>query len=151
MGPAVQAKTGRPLDLSKWAVLPALIGTTIFFVVPLGVMLLWSFWQRIGGKLDQTLTLANYEKFFGRDYMVEGLVNSIEVALTTTVGQHRDRLPAGLYYRLSGSRAVTAVRGDPRRAAVLDLLRHPFLLAWLLILSEQGHHQRRPDRARHHR
>jgi spermidine/putrescine transport system permease protein len=137
MATAVQAKTGRPLDLSKWAVLPALIGTMIFFVVPLGVMLLWSFWQRIGGKLDQTLTLVNYEKFFGRDYMVEGLTNSIEVALLTTV------VSIVLAYPLAYIIAYRVPERWQRFALILAVL--PFWTSyvirsysWLLILSEQG-------------
>ena len=137
MGPAVQARTGRPLDLSKWAALPALIGTMVFFVVPLGVMLLWSFWQRVGGKLEQTLTLANYEKFFGRAYMVEGLTNSIEVALTTTV------ISIVLAYPLAYIIAYRVPERWQRFALILAVL--PFWTSyvirsysWLLILSERG-------------
>jgi len=137
MGTAVQARTGRPFDLSKWAVLPALIGTAIFFVVPLGVMLLWSFWQRIAGKLDKTLSLANYERFFGRDYMVEGLTNSIEVALITTA------VSIAIAYPLAYIIAYRIPERWQRFAVILAVL--PFWTSyvirsysWLLILSERG-------------
>ncbi len=137
MGTAVQARTGRPFDLSKWAVLPALIGTAIFFVVPLGVMLLWSFWQRIAGKLDKTLSLANYERFFGRDYMVEGLTNSIEVALITTA------VSIVIAYPLAYIIAYRIPERWQRFAVILAVL--PFWTSyvirsysWLLILSERG-------------
>jgi len=137
MGAVVQARTGRPFDLSKWAVLPALIGTAIFFVVPLGVMLLWSFWQRIAGKLDKTLSLANYERFFGRDYMVEGLTNSIEVALITTA------VSIVIAYPLAYIIAYRIPERWQRFAVILAVL--PFWTSyvirsysWLLILSERG-------------
>ncbi len=137
MGTAVQARTGRPFDLSKWAVLPALIGTAIFFVVPLGVMLLWSFWQRVAGKLDKTLSLANYERFFGRDYMVEGLTNSIEVALITTA------VSIAIAYPLAYIIAYRIPERWQRFAVILAVL--PFWTSyvirsysWLLILSERG-------------
>ena len=137
MGAVVQARTGRPFDLSKWAVLPALIGTAIFFVVPLGVMLLWSFWQRVAGKLDKTLSLANYERFFGRDYMVEGLTNSIEVALITTA------VSIAIAYPLAYIIAYRIPERWQRFAVILAVL--PFWTSyvirsysWLLILSERG-------------
>ena len=72
------------IDLPRWAVYPALGGTVIFFAVPLTVMLLMSFWQRIDGKLETTWTLANYLTFFSRSYLFEALINSIEVTLITT-------------------------------------------------------------------
>ena len=72
-------------DFSKWAIVPAIAITICFFVVPLIIMLLVSFWQRIGGKLEATWTLANYEKFFTKSYLVDALFNSIEVALVTTI------------------------------------------------------------------
>ncbi len=137
MGAVVQASTSRPFDLSKWAVLPALIGTAIFFVVPLGVMLLWSFWQRVAGKLDKTLSLANYERFFGRDYMVEGLTNSIEVALITTA------VSIAIAYPLAYIIAYRIPERWQRFAVILAVL--PFWTSyvirsysWLLILSERG-------------
>ena len=72
-------------DVTKWAVYPALGGTVIFFAVPLFIMLMASFWQRVGGKLEAVWTFANYLKFFGRSYLLEALVNSIEVTVITTV------------------------------------------------------------------
>ncbi len=73
------------IDLTKWAVYPALGATLVFFVLPLTIMVLASFWERVGGKLVATWTLDNYIFFFSRSYMVEGLINSIEITLITTV------------------------------------------------------------------
>ncbi len=44
--------------------LPALLWTVAFFVMPLVVMGLYSLWQRVGTKLVTTFTTGNYEKFF---------------------------------------------------------------------------------------
>ena len=75
----------RGFDLTKWAIYPALGGTVIFFIVPLVAMALLSFWERIGGKLEATWSLKNYDIFFGKPYLFEALINSIEVTLITTV------------------------------------------------------------------
>lgn len=72
-------------EFTRWAVHPALLFTFLFFILPLLAMLIVSFWQRIGGKLTATWTFANYNKFFSKDYLVEALVNSVEVTLTATV------------------------------------------------------------------
>ncbi len=41
--------------------LPALLWTVAFFVMPLVIMGLYSLWQRVGTKLVTDLTLGNYE------------------------------------------------------------------------------------------
>ena len=73
------------LEFTRWATQPALIFTLIFFVAPLAIMVVVSFWQRVSGKLVASWSGANYSKFFGTDYLLESLTNSIEVTLVTTV------------------------------------------------------------------
>jgi len=123
--------------LTRWAVYPALGFTTVFFVAPLLIMLLVSFWQRVGGKLDMTLTLANYDKFFTRSYLLDALFNSIEVTLLTTV------VSIAVAYPLA---YILAYRVPPRwQKIVLVLAVLPFWTAyvvrsysWLLVLSDNG-------------
>ncbi|MGI9302445.1 MAG: ABC transporter permease [Gammaproteobacteria bacterium] len=127
----------RGFDLSRWAITPAICATLLFFVVPLAIMLMISFWQRIGGKLQATWTLANYEKFFSRGYLIDALSNSIEVALLTTV------VSVLLAYPLA---YILAYRIPARwQKAVLILIVLPFWTSyvvrsysWLLVLSENG-------------
>ena len=70
----------------RWAYIgPALLWTLAFFVLPLLIMTLYSFWQRVGGKLVTDYSLANYERFFAKDYFLKALTNSLEVTLLTVV------------------------------------------------------------------
>ncbi len=132
-----QAKQPRHLNLTRWAIHPALWFTVVFFAVPLAVMLTVSFWQRVYGKLTATWDLANYIKFFGRDYLVESLFNSIEVTLLTTV------LSIVLAYPLA---YALAYKVAPRFQRIILLLAvMPFWTAyvvrsysWLLVISENG-------------
>jgi spermidine/putrescine transport system permease protein len=117
--------------------LPALIWTAMFFVVPLAAMLVISFWRRVGGELKAVWTLGNYAKFFGRSYLLDSLINSVEVVVMTTV------ISVVIAYPLA---YILAYRVPPRWqkfALVLAIL--PFWTSyvirsysWLLILSENG-------------
>lgn len=125
------------LSLTRWAVYPALVFSLLFFVAPFLVMVAVSFWQRLRGRLEATWTLANYEKFFSRDYLVEALFNSIEVTALTTVLSVIVAYP--LAYVLAN---FVAVRWQ-KIILVLAIL--PFWTAyvvrsysWLLVLSDNG-------------
>tara|TARA_Y100001934_G_scaffold281004_1_gene389323 strand:- start:1993 stop:2862 length:870 start_codon:yes stop_codon:yes gene_type:complete len=124
-------------DFSKWAIVPAIAITVCFFIVPLIIMFLVSFWQRIGGKLEATWTLANYEKFFTKSYLVDALFNSIEVALAATI------VSVVLAYPLAHILAYRIPKHWQRFALVLAVL--PFWTSyvvrsysWLLVLSDNG-------------
>jgi len=124
-------------DFTRWAVHPALIFTTVFFVLPLGVMVVVSFWQRVYGKLTATWTFASYTKFFGKDYLLDALYNSIEVTLLTTV------ISILLAYPLAYILAYRVPTRWQRFMLILTVL--PFWTAyvvrsysWLLIISENG-------------
>ena len=60
-------------------VLPALLWTLAFFVVPFACMVAMSLWRRTGTELVCTWDLQNYAAFFAKPYFVEGLVNSLEI------------------------------------------------------------------------
>ena len=55
----------------------------MFFAFPLVFMLVVSTWKRTRGKLVAEWSFANYEKIFSKSYLIDGLFNSVEVALTT--------------------------------------------------------------------
>jgi len=133
-----QKGTREPIvDLTRWAVHPALLFTLVFFVLPLALMVAVSFWQRRGGQLVASWTTANYEKFFGRGYLVDALFNSIEVTLLTTA------VSIALAYPLA---YILAYRVPPRWQRLLLILTVlPFWTAyvvrsysWLLVISEGG-------------
>ena len=96
-----------------------------------------SFWQRLRGRLEATWTLANYEKFFSRDYLLEALFNSIEVTTLTTL------LSVIVAYPLAYILANVVAARWQRIILVLAIL--PFWTAyvvrsysWLLVLSDNG-------------
>jgi spermidine/putrescine transport system permease protein len=125
------------LSLTRWAVYPALIFSLLFFVTPFLVMFAVGFWQRLRGRLEATWTLANYEKFFARDYLVDALFNSVEVTVTTTA------ISVLVAYPLA---YILAYRVPARWQKVMLILAIlPFWTAyvvrsysWLLVLSDNG-------------
>ena len=123
--------------LKGWALYPALAWTAAFFVVPIAVMAMQSFWQRLGGKIVAAWTFANYAKFFERSYFLEALANSLEVTLIVTV------VSILLAYPLA---YVIAYRVPARwQRLMLMLVVLPFWTSyvirsysWLLVLSNNG-------------
>ncbi len=134
--PAAPSRIHR-ISLSNWAVLPAFAWTLILFAVPLGIMFVVSLWRRTGGKLQADWTLANYEKFFSRDFFLDALGNSIEVTLIATV------ISVLLAYPLAYILAYRVPKQWQKIALILAIL--PFWTSyvvrsysWLLILSGNG-------------
>ena len=80
--PSAKLNSRAGFDFTRWAIHPALIFTFVFFVMPLAAIVIVSFWQRVYGKLTATWSLANYAKFFGKEYLVDALINSIQVTRT---------------------------------------------------------------------
>ena len=124
--------------LKAWGFLaPALVWTIAFFVVPLAIMLVYSFWQRVGAKLITQATLANYENFFAKSFLLQSLFNSIEVSLVVTV------ISVLLAYPLAYILAEKVPKRWQRLALIAAIL--PFWTSyvvrsysWLLVLSEGG-------------
>jgi spermidine/putrescine transport system permease protein len=117
--------------------LPALLWTAAFFLVPLLIMALYSLWQRSGTRLVTDFTLANYESFFAKGFLLQSLVNSLEVTLIVTL------VSVLLAYPLAYILAERVPRRWQRLALLLAIL--PFWTSyvvrsysWLLVLSEGG-------------
>ena len=131
--PAHRAAVFRP-----WAfILPALLWTAAFFVVPLLIMGVYSFWQRVGTRLVTDFTLVNYDTFFERTYFVRSLLNSLEVTVITTI------VSVVLAYPLAYILAYQVPRKWQRVALLLAIV--PFWTSyvvrsysWLLVLAEGG-------------
>jgi ABC-type spermidine/putrescine transport system permease subunit II len=58
-------------------VLPAGLFLVAFFVLPMAMMGLHSLQVRTMGRVQPGLTLANYERFFAKDYLWGALANSV--------------------------------------------------------------------------
>ncbi len=118
-------------------VLPALLWTTAFFLLPFAFMLAMSLWQRLGGRIVASWTLENYRNFFARPHFVEGLTNSLEITVTVTL------LSVLFAYPLAWILAEKVPERWQRAALMLAVL--PFWTsyvvrsyAWLLVLAHDG-------------
>lgn len=118
-------------------VIPALLWTIAFFVVPFVFMLVVSLWQRVGGKLVASWNLDNYIAFFSKSHLLKALVNSLEISISVTV------ISILLAYPLAWIIAERVPEKWQRTALILAVL--PFWTsyvvrsyAWLLVLAKQG-------------
>ncbi len=118
-------------------VLPAMLWTLAFFVVPFASMVMMSLWKRAGTGLVRTWDLQNYASFFARPHFVEGLVNSLEITVAVTV------ISAVLAYPLAWFIAERIPERWQRAALLLAIL--PFWTsyvvrshAWTLVLAGNG-------------
>ncbi len=127
------------LQRKGWAfVVPALLWTLAFFIIPFAVMVMYSLWQRAGTSLVKTWSFDNYASFFEKSHFVAGLINSLEITALVTV------ISIVLAYPLAW---IIAERVSPRwqrMALILAIL--PFWTsyvvrsyAWLLVLSRNGY------------
>ena len=118
-------------------VLPALLWTLAFFVVPFACMVTMSLWRRTGTELVRTWDFENYAAFFAKPYFVEGLINSLEITVVVTV------VSAVLAYPLAWFIAERVPERWQRTALLLAIL--PFWTsyvvrsyAWTLVLAGNG-------------
>ncbi len=118
-------------------VLPALVWTLCFFVLPFAFMVVMSLWQRIGTKIVHTWSLDNYAAFFAKPHFLQGLVNSLEITLSVTV------ISILLAYPLAWIIAMRIPERWQRAALILAIL--PFWTsyvvrsyAWMLVLARSG-------------
>ena len=118
-------------------VLPAMLWTLAFFVVPFACMVAMSLWRRTGTELVRTWDLQNYAAFFAKPYFVEGLINSLEITVVVTV------ISAVLAYPLAWFIAERVPERWQRTALLLAIL--PFWTsyvvrsyAWTLVLAGNG-------------
>ena len=123
---------------SAWRlVLPAMLWTLAFFVIPFAAMVAMSLWQRSGTELVRAWDLQNYVSFFAKPYFVKGLVNSLEITVVVTV------ISAVLAYPLAWFIAERVPKRWQRAALLLAIL--PFWTsyvvrsyAWTLVLAGNG-------------
>jgi spermidine/putrescine transport system permease protein len=116
---------------------PALLFTSLFFLLPLVIMAVQSLGQRIAGRAVPGWTFANYERFVKKRYFHEALLNSLKVtALVTVVGLL-------LAYPLAWILAYRVPQRWQRAALLLAIL--PFWTSylvrsysWLLVLAPDG-------------
>lgn len=124
--------------LRAWGfLLPALLWTVAFFVLPLGIMAVYSLWKRVGNRLLTDVSLGNYQAFFEKSFLYQSLINSLEVTFLVTI------ISIILAYPLAYILAEKVPQRWQRIALIMAIL--PFWTSyvvrsysWLLVLSEGG-------------
>ena len=125
-------------QMRAWGfLLPALIWTVAFFVLPLVIMAIYSLWDRVGNTLGREASLNNYEAFFSKSFLFQSLINSLEVTALVTI------ISVLLAYPFAFIIAERIPERWQRTALILAIL--PFWTSylvrsysWLLVLSEGG-------------
>jgi putative spermidine/putrescine transport system permease protein len=69
-----------------WLTAPSLLVIGVVLVAPLLLMLVFSLWRFVPGKItDYTLTLGNYQRFIGDGFYLKVIGETIELGLAVTV------------------------------------------------------------------
>jgi ABC-type spermidine/putrescine transport system permease subunit I len=115
---------------------PIILWQIIFFVCPMALLAVYSFWRLIDYKIDYTPTLYNYRDLFSNPLLFNALLLSLEVAVAVTI------VCAVLAYPIAYFIAKKAGRW---RVLLLILVIVPFwtsfilrAYAWKLLLGERG-------------
>lgn len=118
-------------------VVPALLWTLAFFIVPFLAMGVMSLWRLEGSNLNTSLSLSNYQQFFSNPAYAQAMVNSLEVTAVVTV------VSVLLAYPFAWILAERVPERWQRLALALAVL--PFWTSyvvrsysWLLVLGEKG-------------
>lgn len=120
-----------------WLVAPAVVWTVAFFLLPVLAILGLSLFESEGGRVGDTLTLANYERFATQGFFWQSLVNSLVLTGVVTV------LSLALAFPLAATIAFRVAPDWQRLCLMLCVL--PFWTsyvvrsyAWLLVLAPNG-------------
>src|SRR5215207_7488842 len=71
-----------------WAIAglaPAMVWQAAFFVIPLLLLSVYSFWRIIDYRIDRTFTLYNYQEIIENPLLFNALLLSLKVAVVVTV------------------------------------------------------------------
>ena len=119
------------MDFWNWVTLGAIGLYTVFFILPIGNMLVQSFYTKSTG-----FTLKNFSKFFSQPYYFSTILNSLKVSTATTV------LTLIIGTLLAYFTSVYQVRGQKflNIIIILSSMSAPFIGAysWILLLGRNG-------------
>ena len=101
---------------------PALVLFGLFFLVPLGLIVCYSFWQTVDYNVVHDWTLDNYRYFFSVPTYVSTLWATIWVSVAATALTTRDRVPVRLLARALRAASAPEAAARARDPAVLDEL-----------------------------
>ena len=115
---------------------PAVALLVLFFLVPLGIMALYSFYTRIPSGFESTLTLENYRRFFESPVYREVVWRTLRLAGITTVVSLVASYPLAYWLARSNPRWLTLALF----ALVLSFWTSVVIrsFAWLVLLGQNG-------------
>jgi ABC-type spermidine/putrescine transport system permease subunit I len=115
---------------------PVLLWQTLFFVIPMLILLVYSFWTMRDYRLDYTFTLDNYVAIFTNPIYFKAFLLSLQVALFVTVICAVLAVPVAYFI---------AKKAGRWRVMLLVMVIIPFWVslvmrafAWRLLLGERG-------------
>lgn len=140
-GEAARHKTGKSLLARGWVKTlgglgPIVLWQVVFFVVPMGMLSVYSFWRLVNYRVDTTFTLYNYAEIFRSPLLFNALLLSLEVAVAVTI------VCALLAYPIA---YFIAKKAGQWRTLLLIMVIIPFwtsfilrAYAWKLLLGDHG-------------
>lgn len=118
-------------------VAPALVWTIAFFIVPFLFMAAMSLWSRQGRDIVRVWNLDNYLAFVEKSYLLQGLINSLQITALVTI------ISVLLAYPFAWIIAERVPQRYQRLALIMAVL--PFWTsyvirsyAWLLVMAKNG-------------
>lgn len=125
------AKRLKSLDFWKWITLGIIALYAVFFVFPIGNMLVQSFYTK-----DAGFTLRNFNKFFSQPYYFSTIINSFKVSILATLLTLAIGVPLAYFtsiYKIRGKKFLNIV-------IILSSMSAPFIGAysWILLLGRSG-------------
>ena len=115
---------------------PIVLWQIVFFVVPMAMLSIYSFWRLVDYRMDYTFTLYNYAQIFKNPLLFNALILSLEVAVAVTI------ICAALAYPIA---YFIAKKSGHWRTLLLIMVIIPFwtsfilrAYAWKLLLGERG-------------
>ena len=132
-----QVRPGRYRLLKLIALLIAPVGwMSIFYLVPLSILMLHAFWSVKYPEIDHTLTLVNFDTFFSRSFYLRVLLRTVLMATAVTIADIALAFPVAFWI---------AKRVKRNRELVLFLVVFPLwssylvrIFAWKSLLGTNG-------------
>ena len=106
---------------------PSIFWLTVFLILPLGILVLYSVWDMIGPHLVPTWTLKHYIDIFtaGNGVYLKLFFKSIGMSVAVTLGSLALAYPVAYYI---------AMWGGKNQYMWLSLLMAPFFISWVIIV-----------------
>lgn len=118
--------------------LPGLITSIVFVLVPSIIMIVMSFYKQVGLSFETTFTLENYVKFLSSRQSIPILVNTFSTSLITCILCLIVAYPFAYFLAFK-------IKNEKIKTYILTLLMTPFLIdwtirsvAWVSVLGEGG-------------